>query len=63
MYHVTYQLRLVLNAFFCSLFCVRIYDTSCIARFVFFSLNQKCAVSEFIVEQINQSFSTILECF
>jgi len=38
MYHVTYQLRLVLNAFFCSPLCVRIYDTveSYIAPFWFF---------------------------
>jgi len=37
MYHVTYQFRLVLNAFFCSALCVRIYDTveSCIAPFWF----------------------------
>jgi len=44
MYQVTYQILNVLNAFFCSLLCVHIYDTaeSCIAGFVFFLKWEVC---------------------
>jgi len=55
-----YQLRLVLNAFFCSPLCVRIYDTAelCMRAFLFF-LNSRCAVSVSVVRKINRPFCAI----
>jgi len=63
-YHVTYQLRLLLNAFFCLPRCVRIYDTVEFCRRPFFVfLNSGCAASVPINRQINRPFSAIRRCF
>jgi len=58
MIHVTYQLRLVLNVFFCSPLCVRIYNTAefCMRLFLFF-LNSRWAVSVFVVNKWIDRFS------
>jgi len=63
-YHVTYQLRLLLNAFFCSSRCVRSYDIAEFCRRLFsVFLNSGYAASVSVNLQINRPFSVIGLCF